>query len=71
MFTSLLSQLAELRAKLHASKDHNAAQKKMMDDLENERRRLELQILNLKEDLDIAYVGWFTFWFTWHFTIFI
>ena len=71
MFTFLISQLAELRAKLNASKDHNAAQKKMMDDLENERRRLELQILNLKEDLDIAYVGWLTFWFTWHFTIFM
>lgn len=49
-------QVAESRAKLAAQKDHNAAQRKMIDDLENEKRRLELQILNLKEDLDISYV---------------
>lgn len=47
--------MAECKAKLAAQKDHNAAQKKLLDDLENEKRRLELQILNLKEDLDIAY----------------
>ena len=47
-------QVSELRAKLAAQKDHNASTKKMLDDTENEKRRLELQILNLKEDLDIS-----------------
>lgn len=50
----MIWQVAECRAKLAAQKDHNAAQKKLMDDMDNEKRRLELQILNLKEDLDIA-----------------
>jgi len=49
-----ISQLAESRAKHAAQKDHNAAQKKLLDDMDNEKRRLELVILNLKEDLDIA-----------------
>ena len=48
------SKVSELRAKLAAQKDHNASVKKMLDDAENEKRRLELQILNLKEDLDIS-----------------
>ena len=46
-------QLSEARAKLKASQDHNGAIRKQMDDLDNERRRLELQVLQLKEDVDI------------------
>lgn len=47
-------QVSELRAKLIASKDHNGALRKNLDDVENERRRLEMQIINLKEDLDLS-----------------
>lgn len=46
-------QLSEARAKLRASQDHNGSIRKQMDDLDNERRRLELQVLQLKEDVDI------------------
>ncbi|XP_076086637.1 uncharacterized protein LOC143057256 isoform X1 [Mytilus galloprovincialis] len=47
-------QVSELRAKLIASKDHNGQMRKNLDDVENERRRLEMQIINLKEDLDLS-----------------
>lgn len=47
-------QVSELRAKLNASRDHNQAIKRQLDDLDNERRRLEIQILNLKEEIDIS-----------------
>ena len=47
-------QVSELRAKLIASKDHNGSLRKNLDDVENERRRLEMQIINLKEDLDLS-----------------
>jgi septal ring factor EnvC (AmiA/AmiB activator) len=46
--------VSELRAKLIASKDHNGSLRKNLDDVENERRRLEMQIINLKEDLDLS-----------------
>lgn len=47
-------QVSELRAKVIAGKDHNGQLRKNLDDAENERRRLEMQIINLKEDLDLA-----------------
>lgn len=46
-------QLFEVRVKLRVSQDYNVVIRKQMDDLDNERRRMELQILQLKEDVDI------------------
>ena len=47
-------QVSDLRAKLSASRDHIVTLRKNIDDVENDKRRLELHILNLKEDFETA-----------------
>lgn len=47
-------QVSDLRTKLVATRDHSSVLKKQLDDAENEKRRLEIQIINLREDLDIV-----------------
>ena len=49
-------QVSDLRAKLTASRDSGVSLKKAMEDGNNEKKRLELVIMNLKEDLETAYV---------------
>lgn len=47
-------QVSDLRAKLKASRDHSVSLRKHMDEIENEKRRLEHAIMNFKEDLEVA-----------------
>ncbi len=47
-------QVSELRAKLTASREQNAGQRKQGDDLQNEYRRLEQQLGAIREDRDTA-----------------
>ena len=47
-------QVQELRSKLAASKDSTAATKKNLDDVDNERRRMERQLMDYREELDNA-----------------
>lgn len=47
-------QVSELRVKLKASKDQSTTIRKHLDDAENEKRRLEHLIMNLREDLEVA-----------------
>ena len=47
-------QVSELKAKLNASKDHNQALKKHIDDVENNSRQLQNQLLAVKEERDNA-----------------
>lgn len=47
-------QVQELRAKLNATRDQNTTVRKQMDEVENERKRLEYQVLQLKDEIDIA-----------------
>ena len=49
-----LCQVTELRAKLTATKDYNNTQKRQLDDLQNEYRRMEHQLLTVKEERDNA-----------------
>ena len=46
--------MLDLRAKLKASRDQCGNLRKTMDDAENEKRRLDHVIMNLKEDLEVA-----------------
>ena len=47
-------QVSELRSKLRASRDQTDNVRKNLDDAENEKRRLEHLIMNLKEDVEVA-----------------
>lgn len=47
-------QVSELKARLAASKDHSHAQHKQMDNMQNELRRHEEQVMTLKEDTHTA-----------------
>ena len=44
-------QVSELKARLAASKDHGQAQHKQMDNLQNELRRFEEQLMTMREDV--------------------
>ena len=46
--------MSDLRAKLKASRDQGTNLRKTLDDAENEKRRLEHVIMNLKEDVEVA-----------------
>jgi peptidoglycan hydrolase CwlO-like protein len=45
-------QVQELRARLNSCKDHGQTLKKQIDDSENERRRLEHQLMDMREELE-------------------
>ena len=47
-------QVSELRAKLTSQKEQSGALRKTVDDLENERRRTEQSLLQLREERDTA-----------------
>lgn len=47
-------QVSELRAKLNATKDQGTTLKRQLDDVDNERRRLEQALLGLREERDAA-----------------
>ena len=47
-------QVQELRAKLNASREQNSTLRKTMDERENDRRRLEQNIITLRDEVDDA-----------------
>ena len=46
--------MSELRAKLTSMREQNNTSRRQLDDVDNERRRLEQVILQLKEERDTA-----------------
>ena len=49
-----LSQVSELRAKVTSQREQSNALRKTVDDMENERRRTEQQLLQVREERDCA-----------------
>lgn len=49
-------QVSELRAKLTASRDQGASVRKQLDDVQNQLRQLEQNLLQTREERDVAYV---------------
>jgi septal ring factor EnvC (AmiA/AmiB activator) len=45
-------QVGELRAKLSSSQDQQASLRRQFDEVESERRRLDLQLIAIKEERD-------------------
>lgn len=45
-------QVSDLRAKLQVSREHGVSLKKTVEDVVNEKKRMEIIIMNLKEDLE-------------------